>query len=260
MITWAVIKSFCISRNLSIQFIDLGAYYWLKAFDGIFEVEFNLIKDSGPDQIDFESGLMLTGNKAFVQSTATKDVQGNTLNQYDVDKALVVRAKAAKSGWTYGALAFEFKTSSRTENLVALNYDGSTKPWITIHLFDAQGLEITDPAKYMMAIRTQVDFEPPYDYELIGGEMRINPQLTSNVRFFIVAVPDVPYAYGGSRVMAEGLNIKYLAPGNMFSVDGRVSKLLSYSATNHTNKLRFLFWHDMGVTEDLMITVEHYRL
>ncbi len=202
------------------------------------------------------NGVPLVQNQ--VQATTTTDQTGAPLNQYDVDKALVVRQKAAKSGWTYAATAFEFLTS-KLASIVALNYDGTSKSWITIHLFDVGGVEITDPSLVGNAVRTQVDFEPPYDYELIGGEMRITPQLTSDVRFFIIAVPTIPASYGGSKVMAEGLNLKYLNPGNMFSVDGRVSKLLSYSATNHTNKLRFLFWHNAGVQENLMITVEHYR-
>jgi hypothetical protein len=203
------------------------------------------------------SGIPLPSN--IPQPIVQTDTSGSPLNQYDSDKALIVRQKAAQTGWTYSATGFEFQTAV-VNSVIALNADGSAKPWITIALYDANGVKITDPALAGNAVRTQVDFEPTYDYELIGGEMRITPSLNSDVRFFIIAAPDIPAQYGGSKVMAEGLNIRYLIPGNMFQVDGRVSKRLNYSAVNHASKLRFLFWHAAGVVEQIMITVEHYRL
>jgi hypothetical protein len=256
--TWATIKSFSVTRNISIQWIDLDDSYHLKVFDGPFELEYALLKDGGSDQIDFETNFKSQGNKSPLQNTVLTDGLGNVANQLDVDNALIVRTKAAKKGWTYCATAFTFNLAM-PNSVVALNYDSSLKNWITNTCKDANGIVVTDPTMATSVVQTYVDFEPPYDYEVIGGELRQSATLIQDVVFFIVAAPDIPAAAGGSKVMAEGLNIKFLAPGNMFSVDGRVSKLLTYNPTYHTSKLRFVFWHAAGLQEQIMITVEHYR-
>jgi hypothetical protein len=208
------------------------------------------------DLVSAHAGAPLVQN--VVQPVYLQDGSGNTINQIDTDNAQIVRIKAAKKGWTYTATAFEFITA-QIGSMIALNVDASSKSWVTLKIYDAAGVEITDPALQSNAVRTHVDFEPPYDYEVIGGEMRITPALSTDMRLFIIAVPDVPYAYGGSRVMAENLNLRFLLPGNMFQVDGRVSKFLQASSTNHTNKLRLVFWHAAGVQENLMVTIEHFR-
>lgn len=256
---WPYFKVFVDSRALSIQWVDDGESYHLAALDGFFSVQCQLNKNNPNEYLsEFESIYKANGNKTPSSTTTITDGKGNALNQIDTDNAQIVRIKAAKKGWTYTATAFEFKTSV-LDSVVALNFDASTKSYITIALFDSLGVRITDPLLASSAVRTQIDFEPPYDYEVIGGEMRITPVLVSDMRLFIIAVPDVPYAYGGSRVMAENLNLRFLLPGNMFQVDGRVSKFLQYSSIYHTNKLRFVFWHSPGIQEEMLVIVEHFR-
>jgi len=59
--------------------------------------------------------------------------------------------------------------------------------------------------------------------------------------------------------MATCINLKFLTPGNVYEVDGRVAKYLTYSATYHTNKLRFIFTYPAGTSETLAMTLEYYR-
>jgi hypothetical protein len=256
--TWQTIKDFAVSRSVSIQWVDLGSCYSLKVFDGPSALEFNLFKDDGVEQLDFETNFKALGNKSPVQSMVLTDGIGNVANQFDVDNALIVRTKAAKKGWTYCATGFTFSLATPA-SVSALNVDGTSKSWITVTCKDASGVIVTDSSLSSTIVQTYVDFEPPYDYEVIGGELRQSLTLIDDVIFFILAAPDIPAAAGGSKVMAEGLNIKFLAPGNMFSVDGRVSKLLTHNSVYHTSKLRFVFWHRAGLQEQIMITVEHYR-
>ena len=204
------------------------------------------------------SGYVYAAQVNITQPVAITDGNGNIANQLDVDNAQIIRLKAAKKGWTYCACAFEITTSA-PNSVVALNFDGTSKTWITMKCFDALGAVVTDSSMAGSVVKTQVDFEPPYDYEIIGGEMRNLQTLSTDMRLFIVAAPDVPYSYGGSRVMAENLNLLFLYPGNMFAVDGRASKLLTYNPTYHSSKLRFIIWHAAGISERLMIDVEHYK-
>jgi hypothetical protein len=61
--SWSIFKSFISDRNLSIQWMDLGDNYWLKGFDGPFELEYMMPKDGGSDQIDFETNFKNAGNQ-----------------------------------------------------------------------------------------------------------------------------------------------------------------------------------------------------
>jgi len=58
-------KAFVTSRQLSAQYIDADGNYYLKAFDGYFSVECNLVKDVDvADTADFEANLKPNGNKS----------------------------------------------------------------------------------------------------------------------------------------------------------------------------------------------------
>lgn len=254
--TWTQWKAVYAIKGLPFQYEDDGNIYCIWSYDGNEVLFCQIFKGNVPESSQVDQSQNDSNKTDF---ETNYKAQGNqSLSQIDTDGAAIFRIKAAKRGWSYCACAFEFSTS-KLNSVVALNVDGTSKSWITHKLFDANGNEITDPLLVNTAVMTRVEFEPPYDYEVIGGEMRTSSDMNSDIRMFIVAVPDVPYAYGGTRVMCENLNLKYLYPGNVFQVDGRVSKFLSYNASFHTNKLRFVFWHSAGVEETLMITIEHYR-
>jgi hypothetical protein len=61
--SWNTFKNFISSRNLSIQWLDLGDNYWLKGFDGPFELEYMMPKGGGSEQTDFENNFKNTGNQ-----------------------------------------------------------------------------------------------------------------------------------------------------------------------------------------------------
>lgn len=69
IVTWSIFKSFVTARSLSIQYLDLGDGYWMKAFDGLFSLELNMPKDDGSDQIEFETTYKALGNKSLITTT-----------------------------------------------------------------------------------------------------------------------------------------------------------------------------------------------
>lgn len=197
------------------------------------------------DKLDFETNYKNLGNQS--------------LGQIDTDGAQIVRTKAAKKGWTYYAAGIEFQTST-LGSLYSKLIDGTDRPGISIKFYNASDVEITSSLLISTCVKTVVDFEPPYDYEVIGGTLRHMPVINTDVRLWIQAAPDIPAQYGGSKAMCSNINLKYLASGDQLHIDGRVSKFLTYNATTHTNKLRFIFKHAAGDCQNLMITIEHYRL
>lgn len=261
-VAWGVFKEFVDSRSLSIQYVDIGDSYELKAFDSIFMLSSSLPKDGGSDVTEFENTYKALGNGPISQNMVLTDGNNVKANQFDIDGAQIVRIKAAKKGWTFGAIPIEFRTSE-IGSLYSKLVDGSDRAGITLKFYDSNGTEITDQGLLEInetgIVRTVVDFEPPYDYEVIGGTLRIGTDIAFDCRLWIIAVPDVSTNDGGSKEMAGGLNLKFLAPQQVFHVDGRVSKTLTYNATYHTNKLRFIFQHQAGTKTDIHINVELFR-
>ncbi len=75
---WTKFKEFVDDRNLSIQYVDDGKKYLLKAFDGIFEVSCIIIKTSpvSSDQTDFEDNYKSDGNKPIREYGTLKIAKG----------------------------------------------------------------------------------------------------------------------------------------------------------------------------------------
>jgi hypothetical protein len=250
LVSWEIFKSVCVAKSLSMQWLDLGESYELRLFDGMFGLECTIVKTDTAAVTDFETNFKLNGN--------------SNLSQGDADGAQIVRIKAAKKGWTYAAIPLEFKTAE-INSLYSKLVDGTNRPGISLKFYNQSGQEITTEGLLEInestIIRSVIDFEPSYDYEIIGGELRIDQDITSlqDCRLYIIAVPDVPANMGGSKEMAGGINLRYLAPQNTMVVDGRVSKTLIYDPIYHTNKIRLIFEHTAGLKVWIHVTLELYR-
>lgn len=185
--------------------------------------------------------------------------------QLDNDGAQIVRIKAAKRGWTFAAVPIQFITSE-IDSLYSKLSDGTNRQGITLKFYNQQGSEITTEGLLQInettIIRTVIDFEPNYDYEIIGGTLRVDSVIgsTQDCRLWITAVPDIPAASGGSKEMAGGINLKFLSPDNSFYLDGRVSKTLVYDPVYKTNKIRFIFEHTAGLKLPVQIVIDMYRM
>jgi hypothetical protein len=251
MIEWYYFKQLLTSKSLYPQYIENNDIYHLKLYEGPIKLAECIINKNQniEDKQDFENNYKSLSNQSV-------------LNQFDTDGAQIVRIKAAKRGWTYGAIPMEFKTAE-IGSLWSKTSDGQNREGISLKFYDANGQEITEEGLLQVnettIIRSIVDFEPPYDYEVIGGTLRVGSDIAFDCRLWIVAVPDIPANLGGSKEMAGGINLKFLAPQQLMNVDGRVSKTLTYSPTLHTNKLRFIFEHQAGSKVDIHLNVELYR-
>lgn len=251
---WSDFKS-QLDKGLPYRYLELDSTYYIYAIDGGFNFECAIDKDGNSDQTDFETNYKANAFTTFAQ--------------FDTDGAQIVRNKAAKRGWTFCSLPIEFATSrlqssniSGADDMYSQDSTGTTRSFITQKIYDNSGTEITTPgalgANYGNAVKTVIDFEPPYDFEIIGGDLRTLNTISSDIRLWIIAVPDIA-APNGSKEMGGGINLRYLAPGNVWSVDGRVTKFAAYSATYHTNKIRLIFKYPAGTYENLQIIIQLYR-
>ncbi len=250
-VNWESFKAFVEPRFLSIQEVKERGKYLLEAHDGNVKLECVIPADEeavqGSEQEDYEQNYQVNANKSF------SDIDGTPFQRY----------KASKKGWTYLAVPFEFQTSRLSDLTFQQDHTGNNRTWFTCKIYNDSDVEITTAgilnANLNTAVKTVIDFEPPFDYEIIGGNLRTVNSITADVRLWIVGAPDIPAQYGGSKEMAGGINLKYLSPGQIYSVDGRVTKMLPYSATTHSNKLRLIFKYAAGTNEQMAVNFEIYR-
>jgi len=192
-----------------------------------------------------------------------KGVNKFNYNNKDIDGALIVRMKAAKKGWSFWAVPIEITTST-LDTIYCKTSDDVSIPWINCKIYDASNQEITTPgllnANLNSCVKTVIDFEPNFDYEIIGGALRINSNPSQDIRLWIVGAPDIPAQYGGSKEFASGINLKFLAPDSSFEIDGRVTKYLTYNSSTHQGKMRVILKHPDGLQVNMQLVIQIYRL
>ena len=195
-----------------------------------------------------------------VQPVIIQDGTGKSVNQLDTDNALIIRLKAAQAGWTYHLTAPEFTTST-VASLYHKNAAGTDLNECVVKYYDANDVELTTQGSCDTdCVKTVFYFEPTWNYEIIGGTLKTVSTVSENVRCWVIAVPDVPAIYGGSKVMVQGVNLKFIDPNNGIEADGRATKFMTYNATYHTNKIQLIIKHPAGHKEDLMMAFEVYRV
>jgi hypothetical protein len=243
-LSWADFKTI-ISYKEKVRFVDRSDFYIITYADegGIFQT--SVTKDSGNDHNDFENNYKSYANKKSDE-------------QRDPDGRLYSRPTAAKAGWVYFLYPIEFATS-KLNSVYCKKADDTSRTGITYKIYDASGTEITDSQNEGNAVKTIVDFEPTHDYEIVGGQLQQHTRPTTNIRLWVVGVPDIAENYGGSKEMVGGVNLKFIDPTDKVHADGRVSKYMSYNATYHTNKLRLILKHDAGIQHEVMMILEIYR-
>lgn len=194
----------------------------------------------------------------FLSSQATAGVTIPT-DPVDSDGNRIVRIKQTVSGWSFQFKSFEFTTCTLS-NVVSKDYLNADANDVTIKIYNAGGTEITDQATANTdCTKTVVDFEPLYDYEIIGGMLSVITSPTSDIFLHIVAVPDLPAGSGGTKVFTQNFNTRFLGAQETLKIDGRASKRLNYNASFHTNKIRLILYSDAGVKHRFMQSFEIFK-
>lgn len=261
---WTQWKAVYAVKGLPLQYDDDGIIYTIWTYDANEVHICQIWKGTMPDSIlDAYPQATNDADKTDFE-TSYKPLGNTTLSQIDTDGAQIVRIKAAKKGWSFWALPIEITTSTLLGSVYAKDIAGTDVPGITCKIYDASNAEITTAGLLNInlntCIKTVLDYEAAFDYEMIGGSLRINSNPTQDIRLWIVGAPDIPAMYGGSKEFASGVNLKFLAPDSSFEIDGRVTKYVTYNATTHQGKLRVILKHPAGLQVNMQIVIQAYRL
>lgn len=247
---WSEFKAFVNARFLSIQYLEDSKFYYLKALDSAFIMQCDLDKNPSDttELTDFETNYKSKGNQSFS----------------DIDGIPFARLKASKKGWSFWAVPIEITTSTLGGSVYCKDAAGTDISGITCKIYDGSNAEITTAgilnANLNTCVKTVLDFEPAFDYEMIGGALRINSNPSQDVRLWVIGAPDIPAIYGGSKEFASGVNLKFMAPDSSFEIDGRVTKYVTYSNVTHQGKLRIILKHPAGLNINLQFIIHTYRL
>lgn len=261
--TWTAWKAVYAVKGSLFQYDEDDASYLIWTYDGPDVHICQLWKGDIPYTLaaTYSQGQNDTDKADF--ETNYKSIGNQPLYQSDTDGAQIVRNKAAKKGWTYAALPFEFQTARLSDTLFSQDLAGTNRTWITLKAYDVNGTEVTTAgllnANYANIVKTVISFEPPFDYEVIGGVIRTTSTLNADMRMYIIGAPDIPAQYGGSKEMAGGINLNYLAANNEYAVDGRVTKYIKYDASTHQGKIQIALKYPAGTNGSFSIVVELYR-
>lgn len=181
----------------------------------------------------------------------------------DSDGVAYAKTKITNTGWSYQLHAVEFEVSV-INSLYSKKPNGTDFGFAVLKCFkDVSGtmVECTDQTDAdTNCVMTQIDWEPTHDYEVMGGMFKQASVPSDDVRLWMVGVPDVPEAYGGSKVFVSNVNLKYMGTEEGVRVDGRAPKYMTYSAVNHTNKFRLILKHTAGFKHKAMVVFEIFKL
>lgn len=244
-VTWTELKAFVDERCLTCQWVEFGTFYLVHAFDGPFALSCRIHKDSGADQTAFEASYKAAGNQKLIPT--------------DTDGIALSRTKMTQTGWHYQLYGIEFETA-KLDSLVNLDVDGSALGHATIKFYNSSNVELTTQlAIDLGCVKTVIDWEPPWDYEIIGGQFRQLSVPGTDAIMHVIAVPDIPAGSGGSVPFVNNVNLRYLSNSDNIKTDGRTSKKLVYNASLHTNKLRIIIEHSILMTHKMHLMFEIFR-
>lgn len=186
--------------------------------------------------------------------------------QRDSDGALLSRTKITTSGWHYQLHGIEFETS-KLSSIYSKKADNSNYGFGTIKFYELvndveteiTGQNLNQDYLDINCIKTIIDWEPNHDVEMIGGMFKQINIPSEDVRLWVVGVPDVPEAYGGSKPFCVNINLKFMGVEEGVRVDGRAAKYMTYNDVYHTTKLRLIFRHPAGFKHKALMIFELFK-
>jgi len=163
-VTWAEFKNFVTQRNLSIQFVEMRGNYFMKAFDGFFNLECILSVGTGDsDTTDFETNFKTNGNK-----TQPQQIQAFSSKTLPNGKKLYKREHGIQSNLTSGANTI----------LYTIPY-----AWVKIIGLELVGGELLDTVDFFVLDSTSGTYSgvPNYTLNQFGFNVNVAPDEYVNV-------------------------------------------------------------------------------
>jgi hypothetical protein len=213
------------------------------------------------------NGIINNGSEDIVDiAKAINFLKDSDSSPRDSDGSPLQRAKVTNTGWHLQLHGIEFETSK-------LSSERSKKPdntdfgFLSMKFYKLvegvetiiSGADLNQEFLDSNCVKTIVEWEPTHDIEVVGGFLKQIVIPSEDIRTWVVAAPDVPAVYGGSKPFCVNINLRYLGLEDGLRVDGRASKSMTYSAIYHTTKLQLIFRHPAGFKHSLHMIFEIFK-
>lgn len=125
---------------------------------------------------------------------------------------------------------------------------------------DASNVVTTDPT---LAVKTIIDFNPAFDYEVSGGAIYIPETLAGNDdeawEIHAIGAPDIPASYGGRIPFVANNRIHWLRGGKL-DLDASLNPADISGALNaYARKIRFVLLHPVGAVSPFQINFKVFK-
>ena len=231
-VDWAHLKNFIDNTNLHhfVNYMELtdNTFVWISYQNENFSV---MLAVGTTDYEDFENNYK---SKAVLKNDITTDG--------------VKFSRSTKVNLT----RFFQSHFSVIETSTDMNSDDSG--YTTIVRFDENG-QVTDVSTE--TVRTTLNFEPNFNYELYGGGVESIDELTKDFYVSAIVAPDIPSETGGNINVVR--NKLLLKPSEHVFRSGLGTRELIYNADIHSNKLRIEIRHEKGEQTKFQIEIQYYK-
>jgi hypothetical protein len=220
--------------------------------------------------------VILSGNSVLNHVDQFSILSRENIPVKDSDGASIVRNKTTRSGWHYEPRSIDF-TAGVAGSLYNRKHDGNTIDTGTdygdagLFFFDSSGVAITQGGETLeqwqtrldaQCVRTQIDWQPTYEMDIIGATVGIlnPPEGTDRGYVWIIIAPDIPSEYGGSvPFMAGGWNCRHFKGSPETFLDGRGVYPMAYDPIYNTNKIRVIVKHELNSRMEMQFIAEHFK-
>lgn len=262
--SWTEWKNVQVAKSLVTQYDDDGNVYTVYGYDGPEVLTCTIWKGPVPD------GVLAGGFTTQPQNDSAKTEFEASYKPYaniaiesrTKDGRLEVRHTTVRRLQNFNMRVFSFFTAKSGSLHNVNSVTGLPYHDVEYKLYDASGSLITDQALSGTAVKTVVDFEPHYNYEIVGGFADLPEGLRGGTtdQWFIggVGIPDLPVEMYGSIPYISEINVEAVQISRVVS-DGRATSYLPYKLYGYpTNKIRFYIKHPAGAQERFQFYLEHF--
>lgn len=177
--------------------------------------------------------------------------------QRDSDGVVLQRFKIAATGSKFKTHHIHFKTAD-LDSLKERKENGNSFSYSSLKLYDSNGDIITDGANEGNAVKTVIEFEPAFTYEIIGGGIYQKELPASSIVAYAVFAPTIPEAYGGQIHFLNEAHLNMMGTGKILDLDGYVPKKINYDSANHSGRFNFTFHHAAGLQHELLMFIRMF--
>jgi hypothetical protein len=177
-------------------------------------------------------------------------------NQPRFDRVRITTCQAGRKAH-YRYIAFT------TANQNAFNdddEDGVSMGGVTYVMRDSNGDVTTNNS---LAVRTEIQFMPTFDYEISGGKLSVPGTLAGNDEnlweAFVIGAPDIPKSMGGSVRFLNNNRLKW-SKGEHIMMDEQLNPAeISGAVSPVARKISVLITHPAGAQSEFQIMFKLYK-